>query len=272
MPPITVFCPFTRHVYVRRFFDDLYSTDLKPENTNLVFTIDIGEDEMGQEVGKMIYTRIMEQMNRLDRVAFRKFIIIRNFDHHVNNINIGVRRKRIAEIHNQAKEAIIALDGQYVLGLEDDTVFTNLNVAKLYKPFQEHKDTGLVSTYEAGRWLNKIIGVWFFDDVKHPTKCRTAGLHDITGEIGEVDATGMYAYLTPTTLFLQHHYYTEDWQPYGPDVNYGLWLRQEGYKNYVDWSQPTGHIDMDRIIMPDGDIYEEEFIEQKHKAWDRKAH
>jgi len=267
MPPITIFCPFTRHAYVRRWFDDLYSTDLNPAMTNLVFTIDIGEDEMGQEVGKMIYARIMEQMNK---VAFRKFIIIRNYDHHVNEVNIGVRRRRIAEIHNQAKEAIIALDGKFVLGLEDDTVFTDLKVERLYKPFEHYADAGLVSTYEAGRWLNKIIGVWFFDNADHPTKCRTASLDDITGDIGEVDATGMYCYLTPTTLFLQHQYDSEDWQPWGPDVNYGLWLRQKGYKNFVDWSQPTDHLDFERVVKPEGKIYVEEFTQETHAAWTRK--
>lgn len=270
MPPITVFCPFTRAAYVRRWFDDLYSTDLDPANTNLAFIIDIGEDEEGQPIGQTIYTRIMDEMNK---VKFRKFLIARNYEHHVNGINIGVRRKRIADIHNQSKELIRALDGEYVLGLEDDTVFTNLSVSRLFMPFSRHRRVGLVSSYEAGRWLNKIIGVWYFNDVIDPLKCRTASLEDKTEqEYNEVDATGMYCYLTPTELYLKHDYYSEDWQPWGPDVNYGLWLRKMGYKNFVDWTQPTGHLDGDRIIMPDGDIYVEEFThDPKAQYWNRKA-
>ena len=80
MPPITIFCPFTRPEYVKRWFDDLASTDLKAENVNLAFIIDIGEDIMGQDQGPKIYARILREM---ERTKYRKYVIIRNYDHHV---------------------------------------------------------------------------------------------------------------------------------------------------------------------------------------------
>ena len=264
MPPITVFCPFTRPEYVRRWFDDLASTDLKAENTNLALTIDVGEDDYGQNLGAKIYDRIITEMQR---THYRKYLITRNYDHKVPG-SIVLRRRRIAEVHNQSKEMIIALDGKFVLGLEDDTVFTNLCVERLYRKFVENEDTGLVSAYEAGRWNMKIIGIWGFDDVKNPRVCWT----ELPGkDYEEIDAAGMYCYLTPTTLYLKHHYTTEDVDPYGPDVRYGLDLRQQGYKNYVDWSQPCGHIDGDRIITPNDNLYVEEFtFDNKLKGWLRK--
>ena len=264
MPPITVFCPFTRAEYVRRWFDDLASTDLKAENTNLVFIIDIGEDQFGQNIGAKIYSRILDEMQR---TYYRQYVIARNYDHHVSG-SIPARRKRIAEIHNQSKEMIKAVDGQFVLGLEDDTVFTNLCVERLYRKFVEHEDTGLVSAYEAGRWNQKIIGIWGFDNVDDPKSCWTE-LPKTDYE--EIDAAGMYCYLTPTELYLQHDYSSEDWQPWGPDVNYGLDLRRKGYTNYVDWSQACGHIDFDRIITPNDNLYVENFwYDEKLKGWVRK--
>lgn len=269
MPPITVFCAFTRPEYVRRWFDDLASTDLKAENTNLAFIIDIGEDIEDNEVGKKIYNRIMDEMNR---TRYRKFLITRNYDHHVNGANIPVRRKRIAEIHNQSKELISALDGEFVLGLEDDTVFTNLCIDRLITPFVNPvvQPIGFVTAYEAGRWQNKIIGVWGFDDPINPQQCWT----ELPGKgYEECDAAGMYCYLTPKDLYLKHDYYSEDWQPWGPDVNYGLWLRQQGYQNLVDWSQPCGHIDGDRIITPNDNLYVEQFwYDEAYKGWVRKKH
>ena len=266
MPPITVFCPFTRPEYVKRWFDDLASTDLRPDMTNLAFIIDVGEDEFGQHLGAKIYSRILEEMQRTN---YRKYVITRNYDHKVPG-SIITRRKRIAEVHNQSKQMIIALDGQYVLGLEDDTVFTNLCVQRLLDPFLEEDwlDVGLVSAYEAGRWNMKMIGIWGFDDVKNPKECWT----ELPGkDYAEIDAAGFYCYLTPTTLYLNHSYGTDIVDPYGPDVRYGLDLRQKGYHNFVDWSQPCGHIDGDVIITPNDNLYVERFhFDEKLKGWLRE--
>lgn len=253
MPPITVFCAFTRPENVVRFFDDLASTDLKAENTNLAFIIDIGEDQFGQHQGAKIYSRIMDEMNR---THYRKFVIARNYDHEVAPGSIIERRKRIAFVHNQSKEMITALDGEFVLGLEDDTIFTNLCVERLYRPFLEQVSVGLVSAYQAGRWHNKIIGIWGFDNVDDPTQCWTE-LPD--KDYAECDGTGFYCYLTPTKLYTAYDYVTEVADPYGPDVRYGLWLRQQRYKCIVDWSQPCGHKDGDRIITPNDNLYVEHF-------------
>ena len=265
MPPITVFCAFTRPHYIKRWFDDLASTDLKPENTNLAFIIDVGEDEFGQHSGVKIYTRIMAEM---ERTNYRKFLITKNYDHVVPG-SIPLRRKRIAEIHNQSKALIDALDGEMVLGLEDDTIFTNLCVRRLYNPFIETENVGLVSAYQAGRWNKKMIGIWEFDDPFNPQRCKTL-LPNPDADYQEIDAAGMYCYLTPSFLYKAHYYNTQDWQPWGPDVNYGLWCKTEGNYNYVDWSQPCGHIDGEVIITPNSDLYVEEFFKKADKVWYRK--
>lgn len=250
MPPITVFCPFTRPEMVNRWFDDLMTTDLVPSNTNLAFIIDCDEPR--------IYARIMENINK--RGPFRNFIIIRNEQHIVNPMNIPVRRQRIAEIHEQSKDLIANMDGIFVLGLEDDTVFENLNVERLYNKAKLDQ-VGLISAYEAGRWYNKIIGIWNFDDVYNPKECWT-----ILPSEGyeEIDAAGFYAYLTRTDYYIDHQYNTELWQPWGPDVNYGLDLRRSGLTNFVDWTQPCGHADQGIIITPDHNLYSEHFFLDEH--------
>lgn len=261
MPLITVFCPMTRLEYLDRWFDDLASTDLRPSDTNLAFIIDIEHEEGGAK----IRARIMEEMNK---TSFRKFLIVQN-EHHVNEVNIPIRRQRIAEIHEQSKALISSLDGQFVLGLEDDTVFTNLSVQRLYQPFKDFPNDiyGLVTAYEAGRWFNKMIGVWQFDDASDPAECWTM----LPGRgYEEIDAAGMYCYLTPTDLYLQHKYYSEVWQPWGPDVNYGLWLRQMGFTNLVDWSQPCGHRDDKGIITPNSNLMSEHFWKQAPNEWVRR--
>lgn len=268
LPIITVFCPFTRLEPMERWFEDLASTDLLPEKTNLAFIIDVGGD-----LGPKIYDRIMAEMNRTE---FRKFVILRNYEHEVPEVNIPMRRQRIAEIHNQAKELVRALDGDFVLGLEDDTVFTNLSVRRLYAPFIEdgEKSVGLVSAYEAGRWHNKIIGIWNFDNVNDPQSCWTM----LPGQgYEEIDATGFYCFLTPLALYKEYHFSTELWQPWGPDVNYGLWLREMGLFNFVDWTQSCGHIDNGIIITPNNNLYVEHFVKNNtinlgYPVWERQKH
>jgi hypothetical protein len=262
MEPITVFCPFTRLEMVDRWFNDLYSTDLEPENTNLCFIIDTDEDE------PLIYAKIMNQMNTHE--PFRRFLIARNSEHHVNEVNIPIRRQRIAEIHEQSKALIHACDGKFVLGLEDDTVFTGLSVTRLYDK-AKFDQVGFVSAYEAGRWHQKIIGIWDFDNPLDPKECWTL----LPGKnYEEIDAAGFYCYLTHVELYLEHEYSSEIWQPWGPDVNYGLWLRQLGYKNYVDWEQPCGHEDDGIVISPDHQLFSEHFFKEPIKdfpnSWVRR--
>lgn len=252
-PVITVVCFFTRLEMIGRWFDDLASTDLDPTRTNLCFIVDCNEPK--------IYAFIMEEMNK---TKFRKFLIHRNYEHVVNEVNIPIRRQRIVELHEQSKELVRQCDGEYILGLEDDTVFTNLCVGRLLDKAQGDQ-VGLVSAYEAGRWHAKIIGVWKFDDALEPKECRTM-LPDRGFE--SVDAAGFYCYVTRTQFYLDHDYSTENWQPWGPDVNFGLWLRKMGYKNYVDWSQPCGHADGDMVISPNGELVSERFIKTP-RGWER---
>lgn len=252
LPIITVFCAFTRLNMVDKWFADLESTDLDPSNTNCAFIVDIGGDE-----GAYIYEKIMNHMNE---VMWRKFAITRNTDHKVNEVNIPMRRKRIAEIHEMSKQLITALDGQYVLALEDDTVFTGLSVQRLWEKAQ-YDQTGFVTTYEAGRWYNKIIGVWNFDNVHEPTQCWTM----LPGEgFEEIDAAGWYCYLTSVDNYVNANYRTEEWEPWGPDVNYGLDLKRQGFTNFVDWTQPCGHRDGDIVITPDHQLFSEHF----YKHWE----
>lgn len=254
-PIITVFCAFTRLEMIDKFFEDLLSTDLEPERTNLAFIIDCNEPK--------IYEKIMNIMNNH---TFKQFLITRNYDHQVNEVNITRRRQRIAEVKEQSKDLINALDGELILSLEDDTVFKGLQVKRLAEALDNK--TGLVSTYEAGRWYNKIIGVWEFDNIQDPTMCWTClPEKDIT----EVDATGFYCYLTRKELYLAHEYNTEIQQPWGPDVNFGLWLRKLGYINKVDWEQPTGHNISTNILTPDGDLIVERFI-KTNLGWERLRH
>lgn len=262
-PIITVFCAFTRPEMIQRWLIDLSTTDLDRARTNLAFIID-GTSKESDDPEKDIAE--MYQILKSEAQTYRKWLITRNDEHRVNQVNIGIRRKRIAEMKNQSKKLIAVLDGDFVLSLEDDTVFTGLKIRDLLNHIDDDPEVGMVSGYQAGRWFEKMIGVWQFDDVKDPHECWTC--LPSTG-IEEVDGCGFYCYLTRKKLYLQADYYTEDWQPWGPDVNYGLWLRQQDYKVLVNWEVPLGHQDGETVILPEGNLSVENFS-VTGQMWERR--
>lgn len=256
MPSITVFCAFTRLEMVHRWFNDLESTDLAPETTSLAFIIDCNEPK--------IYKRLIDRINDS---GFSRYLILRNYDHEVAAAHIPRRRQRIAEIHEQSKSLIANFGNEWVLGLEDDTVFTDLNVSRWWLKARADQ-VGLVSGYQAGRWHNKIIGVWDTDDPNNPTEAWTM----LPGkDFEEIDAVGFYGYLTRAQYYLEHNYHTELYEPWGPDVNYGLYLRRMGLKNYVDWTQPLGHFDQGTIITPDHDLHADHFYINKSSEYETQT-
>lgn len=261
---ITIMCMFTREWLVDRWIADLEHA-LKFADYSVLhaaFVVDLDS---------MYITTKLRGLQ--DRHAWASFELEMNRDHNPNEVNIGVRRKRIAEVKNQSKEIIARHQSEWVLALEDDSAFDHLDCfcrlrqgyrdldAPVAEGEEQPQPIGLISGVEAGRWNMKYVGAWSFDDVMEPSKAYTIKPQfPNTSEsferftvpadqaYQEVDATGFYAYLTPTKLYLEHEYYWNDNQPWGPDVNYGLWLRQKGYRVFIDWGTAIGHNNHNRII------------------------
>lgn len=254
-PIITIFCSFTRRWTVERFLENLKKTMAvhKPENTNLAFIVDIDE----------IWIQL--QLQRFaDEHGYRACEIIRNSEHHPNEVRLRLRRLMIADMKNQSKKLIAKLDGEYVIGLEDDTVFDLDCFCRLLKPLYEDASVGFVEGVQCGRWGIKMIGAWQTDNVFNPHKIST--LMPKTG-YEQIDAGGFYGYATRKNLYLEHDYFSSNGQPFGPDVNFGLWLRQQGYQCIIDWDTIFGHNDHNVILYPDADIKRVEFAKNIAGEW-----
>lgn len=238
-PVITIFCAFTRLWAVDRWLENLANIEHDPALTNLAFIVDA--DEPG----------IMVRLKRFakDR-GYRDLRIEMNSNWSPNESRVSVRRQRIAEIKNRSKELVRAADGEYIISFEDDTVFDRLeSVDQLLLPLLGgNSKVGFVQGVQCGRWGVRMIGAWKVDDVALPTRAETL----LPGEgYGEIDAGGFYGYATTRELYLNHDYYSGHSQIWGPDVNFGLWVRQQGLKCLVDWSINFGHNDHNIIVYPD---------------------
>lgn len=154
----------------------------------------------------------------------------------MRNFSREHRRMRIAKINNYAKQFI--QDCKYIFGIEDDTLFPTDALRKLKKHYETKPFAGFIEGVEVGRWGVPSIGAWIADDIYDPSRIESV----MPGKgIQEIDAGGLYCYLTKRESYEQHDF--TDFKQYGlgPDVGFGLDLRQQGLKNYIDWTIDCAH-------------------------------
>lgn len=181
--------------------------------------------------------------------------------------NIPRLRNRIAEVRNQTKELIG--DTDFVFSFEDDSEVPKSALVKLLEDHEKlfvREEVGVVSGVQVGRHSRKILGAWHADDFIFPSELTTLS----TKEKGlvEVDGTGFFCFLTPTSLYKSIRF---GWkEPVGPDVWYGLRLRERGYANYVDTTVICPHHVGDLTLVPDGDTVRAKFYLDKTGKWSHK--
>lgn len=239
-PLITVFCAFTRRWAIEQWLADLSRTNIDPARTNLAVVIDIDDPFILRQL------QVFAEKN-----GYRKFIYKMN-DFNPNEVKIAARRLRIADVKNQSKALIAQCDGDIILSLEDDTHFPNLDIYRLIDPLQRDQ-VGFVQGVQCGRWGVKMIGAWRSDNPLDPYHIETLMPPAETGSESpyeSIDGGGWYGYATKKHLYLQCEYYASSGQPWGPDVNYGLWLKRMGFECYIDWHTVFGHNNYNRIIWP----------------------
>jgi len=230
---ITIFCAFTRGWAVDRWIENLLALNYPKGLINLVFIVDIDDPYIASRLGQ-----IEEQ--------YRGFTIKINREWQPNEVRPIERRKRIAEIKRQSKESVASFEADFVLGLEDDTVFENLDIDKW---LQFYTGTiGIIEGVQVGRWHKNYIGAWKVDNINDPTEAVTMLPKE---GYEEIDAGGFYGYLISKDNYLSLPYEYNN-EPWGPDVNASLWLKRQGLTNYIDWETKFGHNDHNQILWPEG--------------------
>lgn len=244
-PIITIFCAFTRQWAVDGWLDNLAHVEHDPALTNLCIIVDGDQHLIANTIKKFAEER-----------HYRSFHVRVNEDWRPNEVRLAIRRMRVADVHNQSKDLIAKTDGDIIIGLEDDTVFDRLNsFDRLIEPLKRtdgdpDRPVGFVEGVQMGRWGANIIGAWEADTHIRPRMIKTL-LPTPQGGYRQIDGGGFYGYATRRQLYMNHEYYTSSAQPWGPDVNFGLWVRQLGYLCYVDWDTIFGHKDYSQTLYPD---------------------
>lgn len=266
LPIITIFCAFTRQWAVDGWLENLANVQHDPALTNLCIIVDGDQSLIANTIKKFAEVK-----------GYRSFHMKINSDWQPNEIRLSIRRMRVADVHNQSKDLIAKTDGEIIIGLEDDTVFDRLkSFDRLIEPLGDMIDgevIGFVEGVQMGRWGANMIGAWVADNINDPTEICTLlpgeGYQDITGG-------GWYGYATMRELWLNAPYFTSPSHPWGPDVEFGFWLRQRGYRCLVDWQTVFGHKDYNKVLYPDdAKIRIAEIVwnkDERNGKWNRNDH
>lgn len=218
MAKVVIFLPVSRADHLDRLFASLEMLECDLTATSLLAYVD-GDDKLFSHVKA-----------KTDHAKFNQCrCVSRPTNQATAPFALMERRKRIAAIKNESRDLIGPCD--YVFGIEDDTIIPSHALRKLLDDYAIYPYAGLIEGVELGRWGVPYVGAWRADDVYEPTKIESimpgSGLE-------EIDAGGFYCYLTKYENYVKHDYAPLGNNDLGPDVNYGIWLRQQGFKNYVD--------------------------------------
>lgn len=220
---ITTILPVSRIQYLDRVLESLLAQTYKPNNLIVVFD---GPDSQFVEVRNKIvgldYDTVRCVKSRHDRLAFA----------------IPDRRLHIVDIHKQIQEIIE--DTDWIFSIEDDGILPPDALHKLVKIVKQYEDVGMVTGVELGRWGVPYVGAWKVDNIHDSREMYSMENKCPDGGVEEIDACGLYCALIRAGKYKQHAFTTQNGS--GPDVNLGLYLRREGYHNYIDWSIPVIHL------------------------------
>lgn len=225
---ITAVLPVSRTAYLDRVLDALVNQTLKPKTLVVIFDGTIDD--------------YLEVRYKVKSLPFDVFCTPATNPFPARDLLD--RRKHIANIHNQIRESI---KGDLVWSIEDDGLIPVNALEKLFNFFWTHRRyTGLVTGVELGRWGIPYVGAWRADHVNNTAQLTSLENKAQEGGWEEVDASGLYCALINADYYKEHEFFTTN--GLGPDVNLGLYIRQQGLLNFIDWSVHVTHLSGNKEI------------------------
>lgn len=251
---VTIVLLISRQEYLHKVFSYLELMNCDSNKTNLIAIVD-GNDQL-----------FVDSRNRVEMSKFSNRLCVKyvNNDKVIPDV-IFARRLRISDIHNQLKQYIDECD--FIFGIEDDTLVPKNALLNLLRDYTLKPYAGFIEGVELGRWGVYYVGGWKSDDIYKSTKLSSVMPPNDPRTLQEIDAGGFYCFMTRRDTYLSHKFDTFENNSLGPDVNFGMTLRKEGFMNYIDWNINCIHINKDKnISYPKMTPQQIEFI-KKNNTW-----
>ena len=229
MDNLLIFVPVSRENRIKEVINDINNLEIGDFNVEVLLLID--------DI----------RIPRLETKYKTKLLYTGNYS--MSEWDIYKRRIRIAENFNKASDWI---KGQNRFDLmfifEDDCEIKPETFIKLNERYSGYdfilQKLGFVSGVQAGRWGEKMLGVWNIDGDKIKTL-------KLTKDINLVTACGFYGFVIRPELFCLNKFRSGF---FGPDVYFGIDLDLEGYSNYCDMTVKIGHkLNDGGVLYPTGE-------------------
>lgn len=221
---ITTILPVSRTKYLDRVLESLENQTYKPNNLLVIFD---GEDK-----------DFIEVRNKIVSLKYEMVLCVKSRSHTLA-FNIPDRRLHIVALHKHFQE--ILDDTDWIFSIEDDGILPPNALQNLVNIVEKYDDVGFATGVELGRWGVPYVGAWRVDNVNDP-RLLTSIEDEFGPDVEEIDAAGLYCALIRAGKYKAHDFTTRN--GLGPDVNLGLYLRKEGYHNYIDWTVPVTHLNL----------------------------
>lgn len=223
---ITTILPVSRTKYLDRIIDCLMNQTVEIESLIVIF--DGSDDEF------------IEVRNKIQQLYIYNKLCVKSTNRRKAD-TIAERRWHIVNIHNQIRELVV--DADWIFSVEDDGILTDDALEKLISTVSEKEDVGMVTGVELGRWGLPYVGAWRVDDIFNTRKITSLENRLTDGSnvtLESIDGCGLYCALIRADLYKSHEFDTRN--GLGPDVNLGLYIRQNGFDNYINWEVPVTHL------------------------------
>jgi hypothetical protein len=227
---VSIVIPVSRMEYIKQVFENVNNLECDINKTNLLVYVD-GSHELFQKTRNIVITTKFKE--KLCDFRAKGIGTVSSFVR---------RRQRISDIHNEMRNKINKCD--YVLLMEDDTLVKPNALKLLLEGFAQYPDAGIISGIQIGRWGFTVIGGWQVDNIEN---IQTITSIPLDKGIKEVDATGLYFGLVKTENYLNHTFKPFE-KVLGPDTDFGISLRQKGFKNYVNYDVDCLHLTKREIL------------------------
>lgn len=166
--------------------------------------------------------------------------------------SISDRRKKIAENHKLLVEIVKEKKPDFVWQVEQDSVLPSDCLKRLIQRYKDiatqsdNENWGYISGIQIGRHGIYHVGAW---NIPNKNAEEFSSVDYRLHEGVKVSATGFYCLLAPVEVWLSGKATWKD-EAWGPDVNWGLSIREKGYHIFVDMDLHIGHQTGDRVIWP----------------------
>ena len=258
----TILLLVSRSEYLDLVFAGLEMLNCNAGQTNLLVIVD-GNPSL------FINARNKTELSKFNERLCTQFVTTQPF----KNNDLAYRRRRISEIHNFAKQYI--KKSKYIFCIEDDTTFGVGTLQRLLDDFAMLPFAGMIQGAQIGRHGINHYGAWKVDDVYEPTVIESLLPPNIStpwkDSLRECDAGGLFCMITKAENYMAHEFKPFDTNTLGPDFDYGIELRKQGYKNYTDWSIRCNHHTKRGVISPSSTEAQTVMFKKVEQRWRQKT-